>query len=125
MVEILWEGEPVTVVVDPAGMTLFAHDDEKVRKIREDYKGVKILSATRIKLEWERRWKDAKIVEVKDFRGSVEILTHDGTILGSFSGSDEYGGQVHNVWKITTRLQKKGYPETVWQLWTSYNLIES
>lgn len=114
----------MTISVDPAGMKLTAYDDEKVRRISEDYKGVKLV-ADHTRKEWRRRWKNALIVDVEDFRGSVEILTHDGTILGSFSGSDEYGGQVHNVWKITTRLQKKGYPETVWQLWTSYNLIES
>ena len=117
---VLWEGKPVAITVDPAGMTLFAYDDEKVRKIRKEYKGVKILSASHIKKEWERRWKEAKIVDIEGFDGSVEILTSDGAILGFFSGSDEYSGHISNVWKITTRPQKKGYPGKIWQLWTSY-----
>lgn len=121
----LWEGEPVTITVNPAGMTLFAYDDEKVRRIKEDYKGVKILSATHIKKEWERRWKGAMIVDIEGFDGSVEILTNDGAMLGHFSGSDEYSGYVNNVWKITVKALKEGYPDKVWQLWTSYNLIES
>ena len=116
MTEILWEGEPVTITVDPAGMTLSAHDDEKVQKIRDDYKGVKILAASHIRKEWERRWKDAKIVDIEGFEGSVEILTSDGAVLGYFSGSDEYSGQVNNVWKIT-RMKSS---EKMWQLWTSY-----
>lgn len=115
----------MTITVDPAGMELTAYDDEKVRKIKEDYKGVKVLAAaSHIQNEWKRRWKDARIVDIKDFRGVVEILTSDGAMLGYFSGSDEYGGEVNNVWKIT--LTRKGrYPEKIWQLWTSYNLIES
>jgi hypothetical protein len=121
MTKVLWEGEPVTITVDPAGMTLSAYDDEKIQKIREDYKGVKILSASHIKREWDRRWKEAKIANIEGFDGGVEILTSNGAILGSFSGSDEYGGQVNNVWKITTRPQKEGYPGKIWQLWTSYS----
>lgn len=124
MTKILWEGEPVTITVDPASMKLTAYDDEKVQKIREDYRGVKILAANHIEKEWERRWKDAKIVDIEGFSGRVEILTSDGATLGSFSGSDEYGGEVHNVWKITLDTQKDSYSK-VWQLWTSYNLSES
>jgi hypothetical protein len=122
----LWEGDPVTITVDPASMVLSAYDDEKVRKIREDYKDVKVFSATHIHKEWKRRWAEAKLVEVEDFDGRVEILTNDGTILGRFSGSDEYSGQVNNVWKITLKTtHKRQYSERTWQLWTSYNLIES
>jgi len=123
MTEILWEGEPVTIVVNPADMTLSADDIEKVQRIREDYKNVKIMAASHIQKEWRRRWKEAKIVYIQMFTGSVEILTKDGATLGSFSGSDEYSGHVNNVWKITVRPQKEGYPEEVWQLWTSYNVI--
>lgn len=125
MTKTLWEGDPVTIIVDPAGMTLTADDVEKVQKIREDYKGVKIMSASHIQKEWRRRWKEAKIVYIQMFTGSVEILTKDGATLGSFSGSDEYGGHVNNVWKVTVRPQREDHPEKVWQLWTSYSEVKS
>uniref|UniRef100_A0A6M3LWA5 Uncharacterized protein n=1 Tax=viral metagenome TaxID=1070528 RepID=A0A6M3LWA5_9ZZZZ len=113
----LWQGQPLTITVDPAGMTLHSYDEEKVRKIKDDYKDVKILSATHLKKEWERRWKDAKIVEIEGFDGSVEILEWGGDVLASFSGSDEYSGHVNAVWKITVKTHKG---EKTWQLWTSY-----
>ena len=116
----LWEGPPVTVEVDPADMILRSLDRKKMQKIADDYKGVKILANDHIHKEWKRRFKEAMILEIKEFNGDVEILTKEGKKLAFFSGSDEYSGHVNNVWKITARPQKEGYPDKIWSLWTTY-----
>lgn len=118
----LWQGQPLSITVDPAGMTLHSYDEEKVRKIKEDYKDIKILSAKHITKEWDRRWKEARVVDIQGFTGSVDILTWGGDVIASFSGSDEYSGHVNDVWKITvkTQMDRRTILDKTWQLWTSH-----
>jgi len=112
----LWEGEPLTVIVSPADGELKALDEEKVERIRSDYRGVKIIGNTAIHKEYKRRWEDAKKIAIKDFEGDVEILSREGVKIAFFSGSDEYAGDVWEVWKITKREGRN----KAFQLWTTF-----
>ena len=112
MNETLWEGEPTEFSVDPASMTLTAWNRERLKELRERHMKEEGYGFS------DEEWASCKIAEIEKFMGNVEILTEDGKELAFFSGSDEYGGHVNGVWKITTRLQKEGYPDKIWQLWT-------
>jgi len=48
------------------------------------------------------------IAVVYDFNGFVTILDSKGKIIASFSGSDEYGGEVRGCYKISHSCEKKG-----------------
>ena len=116
---LLWEDRehPVEITVDPADMTLTAWDEAKIKQMREDYRNVKVYAVDYLSREYQRRWKEAKIVEISDFTGSLDIVNKDEVLIAHFSGSDEYGGFVRNVWRIT---EKKDLEEDkTFQLWVS------
>ena len=81
MTETLWEGEPTTVSVRPWD-SLVAFDADKLRQLKEDYmkpngKRIKIISPE-VTEEYNRRYEETKIVNIKDFENSIEILTKNG-----------------------------------------------
>ena len=109
----LWEGEPTRITVNPASMVLTAWNKDRIEELRKKYWKIEGGAFT------AKEWDSCRIVEIREFTGEVEVLTKDGKRLAVFSGSDEYGGHVNNVWKITQRLYKEGLPDLVFGLWTT------
>jgi len=106
--------EHVRVSVNPGDMTLVAWDREMRASFREEHRksgGQKYLSKEEVEA--------CKIFEIEHFQGSFEVLGISGEVIACLSGSDEYGGGVNGVHRVTSTM-RRGH--LVHQLHTIYGV---